>query len=845
MCGDTVLLQVVANGTAPLNYQWLYGGNPVANATGSSLTFNHATPAVNGGYSVALNNSYGALTSSVATVTVLPTPPTITSATSASGKEGVSFVYAITADHSPISFSAAHLPAGLTANQYGFIYGVPQESGKFASIMSAANSCTYTSVTLTLTITSSIPTITNPTNVVVGGEQTPLSVNITATENPTWYGGQDLPIGLYVNPANGVISGQPTFAGEFDSIVLASNVWGVGSLPVHFSITNIGVFGFSIDTNGFTTNYSSPYLLDFTFTLRNNSDPTLGAPLITDPANITVVAMEDGVTNSPTEMNTIFGRGSARLIKCFLVLDFTESVASLSNGNSYGDGISDAVHAMVNGAMDFVNQLPSDAQVGVYEFHRDDEAPNRVINLTSDKTAVRQAIAGIWTNYVQGFPAGSRCWDALMAAIPDLGPAAVDEQHLIVFVSDGQDESSSATSGSVIANAQNNKIRLFCIGFGAELNPVVLGTMATQTSGAYYDGTSGLTIPFNQIGKELAGQYFLRWATLKRRNPPFQPTFLLGYQGFVAWATNVVVSNAPMGTNPPTYTTNFLIPPYVASQHTGTVTLGVLRLVPDAIDKPKSVTLRATYVPRYVRKLRLHYQPNWPCTPSLLSTDPGEILYNWSLVQSNGNAGDTWLTLSSPNPTDTATSIPFSALGNLIKFSMRDMLDSSNAFSFFTVDNSIYVPPNYPTNGPSFNMDTNLNSFISSYPPLPHGTPIPWLIAHGYSAGQSAAYYTAAELADSDGDGALNWQEYRANTDPTNAASKFIIRSVILQPDGRHAVTFASASNRVYRVEASTAFPNNWQVVQDNIVGTSGDIYITDTRYLPGITAIFYRVLVY
>src|SRR5205085_11898822 len=113
----------------------------------------------------------------------------------------------------------------------------------------------------------------------------------------------------------------------------------------------------------------------------------------------------------------------------------------------------------------------------------------------------------------------------------------------------------------------------------------------------------------------------------------------------------------------------------------------------------------------------LHYRRNWPCTRSVLNTKPGQIVYQWGLTVSNGNSGDRWLPLSSPNPQDLATSIPFAALGNLIHFSMRDMLDSSNAFSFFMVDNSIYT---VPTNGPSFNMDTNLNSFITTFPPLPY-----------------------------------------------------------------------------------------------------------------------------
>jgi hypothetical protein len=37
----------------------------------------------------------------------------------------------------------------------------------------------------------------------------------------------------------------------------------------------------------------------------------------------------------------------------------------------------------------------------------------------------------------------------------------------------------------------------------------------------------------------------------------------------------------------------------------------------------------------------------------------------------------------------------------------------------------------------------------------------------------------------------------------------------------------------------------NWQVVEDSITGTGASITVTDTRYLPGLTQIYYRVAVY
>jgi hypothetical protein len=71
------VFSVVATGTAPLAYQWSFNGAPLAGATNSALPFTNVQTNAAGSYTVVVMNSWGAVTSAVATLTVY-VPPAIT-----------------------------------------------------------------------------------------------------------------------------------------------------------------------------------------------------------------------------------------------------------------------------------------------------------------------------------------------------------------------------------------------------------------------------------------------------------------------------------------------------------------------------------------------------------------------------------------------------------------------------------------------------------------------------------------------------------------------------------------------------------------------------------------------
>ncbi len=79
VAGNSAMFTVGAMGTPPLNYQWRFNGTNLAGATTNSYTVLNAQTNHAGNYTVVVMNNYGAVTSTVATLTVtVLVPPRIT-----------------------------------------------------------------------------------------------------------------------------------------------------------------------------------------------------------------------------------------------------------------------------------------------------------------------------------------------------------------------------------------------------------------------------------------------------------------------------------------------------------------------------------------------------------------------------------------------------------------------------------------------------------------------------------------------------------------------------------------------------------------------------------------------
>ncbi len=99
-------------------------------------------------------------------------------------------------------------------------------------------------------------------------------------------------------------------------------------------------------------------------------------------------------------------------------------------------------------------------------------------------------------------------------------------------------------------------------------------------------------------------------------------------------------------------------------------------------------------------------------------------------------------------------------------------------------------------------------------------------------------------VADSDGDGTSNLDEYRAGTHPFSSASVFSVRGMARDPGGVVTFTFSSVSENKYRAEHSDSLNPGamWAPLQSNIAGTGANILVTDNS-APGEFRRFYRVV--
>ena len=161
--GAAATFTVVANGTAPLAYQWKKDGTVLSGATTASYSIAAAQAGDAGSYTVVVTNSAGSATSSAATLSVTTPPSITTQPTSLTVNAGAAATFTVVANGTaPLAYQwkkDGAVLSGATTSAYAIAAAQASDAGSYSVIVSnAAGNVTSSAATLTVNLPPTITT---------------------------------------------------------------------------------------------------------------------------------------------------------------------------------------------------------------------------------------------------------------------------------------------------------------------------------------------------------------------------------------------------------------------------------------------------------------------------------------------------------------------------------------------------------------------------------------------------------------------------------------------------------------------------------------------------------------
>lgn len=233
--GSPATFAVLAVGTAPLSYQWWKDGVRRSGATSTSLTIPNVQSSDAGGYQAVVTNSAGSVTSTVATLTLIPPPSITTQPLSQTVVNGTNVAFTVSASGTaPLGYqwrkNGGDL-GGATGSSYTIGFVQPSHAGDYTVVVTNLGG-SVTSAVATLTVIGPPAITTQPASQTkVLGETVTLSVGAVG-QAPLYYQWRKdgAGVGGATNNAYTMVGVQTNQAGDYTVVV--SNIGGATTSAV-------------------------------------------------------------------------------------------------------------------------------------------------------------------------------------------------------------------------------------------------------------------------------------------------------------------------------------------------------------------------------------------------------------------------------------------------------------------------------------------------------------------------------------------------------------------------------------------------------------------------------------
>jgi fibronectin type 3 domain-containing protein len=195
---------------------------------------------------------------------------------------------------------------------------------------------------------------------------------------------------------------------------------------------------------------------------------------------------------------------------------------------------------------------------------------------------------------------------------------------------------------------------------------------------------------------------------------------------------------------------------------------------------------------------------------------------------------------------DAQVSLGWASVAGAVSYNVKRALASGGSYAFVANTTATSFTDTGLTNGTTYHyIVTALNAATESPSSAEvSATPLTALQQWRQSNfGTTNNTSDAADIADPDGDGWTNAQEFAAGTDPNDRAS--LLKVSQMETNGNDmTVSFTTVTGKTYRLERSASLQSgSWFPVQDSIPGTGGIVHVNDPNGA-GQTKRFYRIVV-